>query len=371
MTSRRAEGVSGSSRTVEALAAELKSELIAGSIVPGRLMPSERELSRQRGLSKMTVRRALKLLESEGMLLAEPRRGYRVQPRVLDPGRGFPVAFVISPRESELIFALNSQRLIFSEFQRAAAERGWSLLVVGGKQHGYQEVISQLESGRISGAVLASSDPQILKHLTEAGVPVLMVEAWIGGSGADSVVQDGFGGGLQAAEYLLSRGHQRFGWLGLDVRDGNFLVVDRYSGALGGLARAGKSLDRQMTAINCEMEMEKAARELLSGPDRPTAIFALWQSATAGLVRAARELGLKIGQDFDMVGWANQEDYELTYKSLFDNGQMPPAIVWEVARMAETALGRLEERRVNPELPTIQLRIPTTLKLNGEIARPE
>ncbi len=361
MTTARAGRSPGGRHAAASLADILRADIRAGEILPGRYLPSERELSRERGIAKMTVRRALKLLEQEGLVSAEPRQGYRVLEPAPAPGKGVPVAFVVAPHEADRFASLNSHRLMLSEFQRGAARRGWALLAVGSEKFNYDDVMEQLESGRIRGALLGSCDGLMLKRAAKAGVPALTVEFWQEGSGVDSVVQDGFGGGLLAASHLLSRGHQRFGWLGLDVRDGNNLVVDRYSGALGGLARKGMSFSREAAGLNTEDDMERAARELLTGSDRPTAIFALWQSATAGLARAARDMGLTPGRDFDLVGWANEENYEMSFKNLFEPGDLPAAIVWRVSHMAETALGRLEERWTRPDLPAIQLRIPTRL----------
>jgi DNA-binding LacI/PurR family transcriptional regulator len=361
VTSTGADKPAGGGRTASGLADLLRTEIESGEIRAGRFMPSEREVSRARGVSKMTVRRAMKVLEGEGLIAAEPRQGYRVLGRALDPSRGYPVAFVVSPDEPELVHALRSHRLMLAEFQRAASARGWSLLAVGAEEGSYGEVMSQLESGRVCGAFLASWDPPLLERIEKSGVPALMIEAWQGDLRVDSVMQDGFGGGLTAASYLFKRGHRRFGWLGLDVRTGKHLVVERYSGALGGLMREGLGFSRQATAENREDDMERAARELLSGPDRPTAIFALWQTATTGLARAARELGLKVGEDFEMVGWANEEEYDVTLRNLFDAGRAPAAVTWRVGDMAEAALGRLAERRVQPRLRPIQLRIQTVL----------
>jgi LacI family transcriptional regulator len=190
----------------------------------------------------------------------------------------------------------------------------------------------------------------------------VVVETWQPGSEIDSVVQDGFGGGLLAVEHLVSRGHKRFGWLGLDHRTRNPLVVDRYAGAVAGLAREGMKLAREAATTNRGDRMQTAALKLLSGARRPTAVLALWQGASEAVARAARELGLTVGKDFEMVGWANEEDYEEDFGSLFDAGNVPAAITWKMASMAETALERLELRRNRPDLPAIQLRIPTRLR---------
>jgi DNA-binding LacI/PurR family transcriptional regulator len=351
---------------VVALAEGLQRRLEAGEIRVGAFTPSERELSRSWSVGKVTVRRALKLLESRGLIAAEPGRGYRVRGRALDPAKGFPIAFVVSPVEADLFSSRRAGQIMLPIFQRCAAQRGVAFLVLGLGEGGYREVAEQLEDGRTSGVLLDSCDQQLIDIVTRAGLPTVVVETWQPGTEIDSVVQDGFGGGLLAAEHLVSRGHKRFGWLGLDVRKRNPLVVDRYAGVVAGLAREGVKLAREVNATGRVEDMREAAIKLLSAAKRPTAVFALWQSATAGLVRAARELGLTVGKDFEMVGWANAESYEEGFRNLFDPGSVPAAIVWRMASMAETALERLEVRRLRPDLPTIQLRIPTELRWEGK-----
>ncbi|MEV6249800.1 substrate-binding domain-containing protein [Streptomyces sp. NPDC051742] len=46
-----------------------------------------------------------------------------------------------------------------------------------------------------------------------------------------------------------------------------------------------------------------AARELLSRPDRPTAVFTANDMQALGVYRAARELGLRIPDDLSVVGF--------------------------------------------------------------------
>jgi DNA-binding LacI/PurR family transcriptional regulator len=349
-----------------ALADGLQHRLEAGEIRVGGFTPSERELAREWEVGLMTARRALKLLEKRGLVAAEPGQGYRVQGRALDPTKGFPIALVVSPAEAHIFTSNRAGQIMLPIFQRCAARLGVGFLVVGPGKGGHRDVVEQLESGRISGVLLDSFDPDLMDAVAQVGLPTVVVETWRPGSSVDSVVQDGFGGGLLAAEHLLSRGHKRFGWLGLDVRSRNPLVADRYAGTVAGLAQEGKKLARELAATGGAENMRAAAVKLLSGAKRPTAIFALWQSASAALTWAARELGLAVGEDFEMVGWANEEDYEEDFGSLFDAGNVPAAITWKMSSMAETALERLEMRRTRPDLPPIQLRIPTELRCGEE-----
>ncbi|SDE16011.1 GntR family transcriptional regulator [Rhodospira trueperi] len=52
----------------------------SGRIAPGERLPSERALSQEMGIARMTVRDALLLLQGEGLIYREDRRGYFVSP---------------------------------------------------------------------------------------------------------------------------------------------------------------------------------------------------------------------------------------------------------------------------------------------------
>jgi GntR family transcriptional regulator len=56
------------------IADELRSELRSGDLGPGRLLPSEAELSRTYDASRVTVRRALEVLRDEGLI--DSRQGF-------------------------------------------------------------------------------------------------------------------------------------------------------------------------------------------------------------------------------------------------------------------------------------------------------
>ena len=65
------------------IATELRERILDQHLAPHTLMPSERELSEQFGVSRMTARRALTLLESEGHVYRRPPRGtFVAEPRL-------------------------------------------------------------------------------------------------------------------------------------------------------------------------------------------------------------------------------------------------------------------------------------------------
>lgn len=60
---------------------ELRAQILDGRQPPGSRMPSENELAAQYGTSRPTVRRALAVLKSEGLLTTEQGRGAFVRPK--------------------------------------------------------------------------------------------------------------------------------------------------------------------------------------------------------------------------------------------------------------------------------------------------
>jgi DNA-binding LacI/PurR family transcriptional regulator len=139
--------------------------------------------------------------------------------------------------------------------------------------------------------------------------------------------------------------------------------MTRFSGAMSGLRRSGLELPPELQADTAGGPGIEAARALLSRPDRPTALLALWRDMALDAARAARELGLVVGRDLEIVGWCAEEQYERDYAAQFAGGPVPAAVVWSIATLAETAVARLLERRANPNLPAMRINIQTSLRL--------
>lgn len=62
------------------VAADLRQKISAGSYAPGEQLPSERELVEHYGVSRPTVRDAVDILRSEGLVTSEHGRGVFVRP---------------------------------------------------------------------------------------------------------------------------------------------------------------------------------------------------------------------------------------------------------------------------------------------------
>ena len=326
-------------------------------------LPPIRELSKEHGLALRTVQRALGALEREGLIVSEPRRGYRVLSRSHDPNCGMPLAFLLStsiaPDHWEAFDALLSRA-----FQKAAVTRGWSLLAVSTAGRSVPDVVEQLRAANACGAVLDTLDPELIRVATHLGLPVVMVDAWVEKTQIDAVLQDNYRGGYLAAEHLLAKGHRDVTWFGPMAATPH--GRERFGGAAAALAAAGCPLtpDRIIDVNTAALEREAAA--LFARPKPPRAILALYRDAALMVARAARAGGLVLGRDVELVGWCVDEMYTEMFKALMPEGQTPAAICWSMADMAESALRRVVERRTAPELPTLRMHVPVRLVVGSE-----
>ncbi|NJN18462.1 MAG: GntR family transcriptional regulator [Oscillochloris sp.] len=99
------------------IAEALLAQIEAGALPPGSRLPPERELSKQFGVNRLTLRQALDVLDKQGMLLRRQGDGtYVAQPRIeRAAGRLFPFSFAMQRRGY-----LPSARIIV--FERLNAE---------------------------------------------------------------------------------------------------------------------------------------------------------------------------------------------------------------------------------------------------------
>lgn len=122
-----------------------------------------------------------------------------------------------------------------------------------------------------------------------------------------SVEIDDFAGGRLAAEYLTEKGHRHLGFVGDTIvpEFGIHPITRRLAGFRARLAEQQLDLhpeDVQITTYDVDATRQKA-REFLAQPGHPTAYFAATDLQALGILKAARDLGLRIPQDVAVLGF--------------------------------------------------------------------
>ncbi len=352
------------SRSCAQLVESLSVEIRQGAYAAGQFVPSARKLSARYGVSPETARRGLKALQAKGLLVAEPSRGFRVATQSKGQTDAQPVAFA-TDYLADLSDAEPTSWALSNAVQKAAAVKGWSALGAHAGSGDLCRVLEQVISVGAWGVILDSLDPEYYQSICRAKLPVVMVNSVLEGERVDSVVQDNYSGGYQAAGHLVATGAKRVGWFGPVRRFGH--TRERHAGATAGLAAEGRALavETSMSKDLPEDELRVEARKFLEGQDRPDGILAFDLDSAKALMKVAGELDLVPEKDFWMVGWLVEECLASDYALLFRGESVSPVVTWRASSMAEWALKLLSARRAGEGGEPVRVNIPTALKLEG------
>lgn len=368
-------------RTLSAEVADSIRELLAdGQVGPGAYLPPERELVRRFGVSRVTVRRALGQLVSEGRLETVPHQGYRpVTPQATNEAEG-PVAYVLAQAEPDQAWDLTHEQIV-TALNRRLMQTGRHTLAVGTKGRGARDVFAELAERGVRGVVLDTSLSEYVDAAAASRLPFLIVDAHTQRTDVDIVIQDNFGGARSAAGYLLARGHRSIGWVG--PMRGMAHYRERFAGARSALVDAGIDFApgalAETSSDTSAAEAVDGVRGMLASKKRPTAIVCMWRGIALAAQTAVGEAGLTVGRDVELAAWATEREYREVLAPQFLGGMVPATAVWSPDEMAELALDRLERRaagtagpacRIDVRVRLLEPRAAEDVVRNGVAARP-
>lgn len=276
--------------------------------------PTIAEIATEAGVSAPTVSKVLNgrtdVAESTRMRVEAvlSARDYR-KPVAAARGGG--------PRSSErlldLVFHeadnLWAQEIIAGVERIAGPARvGVVLSELGGSHRPTQQWLDDVMARRPLGVLLALSDlDEAQRHqLSSRSIPFVVLDTQ-GKPPTDvpTVGSNNWNGGLVATQHLLELGHSR---IAVIMGPADVLCSRaRVDGFRSAHDQAGVAWDPALVRWGA---FEAAngyhhALELLSQPDRPTAIFAGSDEISLGVARAARECGLRIPDQLSLVGYDN------------------------------------------------------------------
>jgi LacI family transcriptional regulator len=227
-------------------------------------------------------------------------------------------------------------------------------------------LLDRLMHGTTDGALLMlpSESSTELKALTERGYPFVVIDPMEPlDEGIASVAAANASGAKAATEHLLALGHVHIGAI---IGPPSWLASrERVNGFHAALAGAGIAPDRSLE-IPSDFEIGggyAAAAKLLDRPDRPTAIFGFNDNIAIGVIRAARERGIRIPEDISLVGFDDAEEAMLVTPTLTTVRQP----LQEMGRMGVSLLSRLLEGQA---VEALRVELATKLVVRESTAPP-
>ena len=336
------------------IADRLQSLIRTGQYLPGSLLPTERELQSEYGVSRGTVRRALQALIDSGWAASSPNRGVvsRIGP---NSNRKNVIAFVdhVGSVHQYLFFRLSG----------LLSEHGLHLVHVDSLSEGTEGALEYSASQHFAAAVVWSktNTPDCSRiHRVQQVLPVIAVDHALRTVETDVVAGETYSGAQQAVSHLASLGYRHIAITGmLDTLD---TTQDRLGGYMQGLFDSGLQPEIRNFLFCHTSGPSPIDTNLLEyrlkSDDRPDAIFLMQDSLVHSVVDAIDRCGLNIPDDIALVGFGNDEP--VTIGSV---GLTTLAFDWD--SIASSITERILIRLGNPSAPTTRVTVSAQLVVRG------
>lgn len=268
----------------------------------------------------MRVRRAIEALGYVPNQAARILKGYRTRTV------GLVIPSIADPFFSECAEAI-----------QAVARANDSLLIVtttNNDPRAEVDNINVLVRHQVDGLIVApaNSTSQMLREVLDTiRVPVVAIDRPVTHARIPSVVADNFRGAVSAVEHLIGHGYQRI--LCLTGESTLFTIRERIRAYCLTMEKAGMEVLLD-TSVKDYKSAEYAIESLLSGVNRPDAIFTLKNSTTIYAFEALQKLNVAIPGSVALLGY---DDFELasTVRPSISVVEQP---IEEIARLAGEAL---------------------------------
>jgi len=196
-----------------------------------------------------------------------------------------------------------------------------------------------LKERNVDGVIIAGRiNDEWIRYIKGREIPLVLIDYVPENLRVPCVLIDNVEGGYEAVRYLLRLGHRRIGFLG--GSPGHPSIQGRLEGYRKALAEQGIPLREEWVITDLpETTIEDGYRgmqRLFGAKDLPTALFAANDAMAIGAMKAIKEAGYTIPEDFSIIGF---DDIEWSYHT------DPPLTTMRVMKeeMGALALRRLIE----------------------------
>ena len=303
----------------QSIANSLRTEIESGVYSSKQLLPTEQLLCQRFQISRQTVRRALSVLEHEGLITRRQGSGSHLRERTEPETLLNCTIAVVTTYISDYIFpnilqgmervltANSSAPLLFATQNQISTERKilQALLTMG-----------SLDGVLVEGSKTALPNPNLdlYRKLNEQGVRLVFINgSYPEMSGTPSVLADNYGGGRLLVEYLSRKGHQNIAGI---FKNDDMQGTLRYAG----YAEARRDLelpleDSQIFWYNTEarrsFHSESFVNSLLDGFAGCSAIVCYNDEVAIRVVTQLRKRGVRVPEEMAVVSFDNSQYSEL------------------------------------------------------------
>jgi len=165
------------------------------------------------------------------------------------------------------------------------------------------EILEALRQNRVDGIIINPNSFSNIEFINQLGIPVVYLSTRVDEGESTYIGIDNIKGAMIAVDHLVECGYKRIAYVGGTIK--SYSNNRRSKGYLMALEKHGIPKD-QSIIVNGNFETQagyEATKKLLESANPPDAVFAGNDIIALGVLQCAQEMGLKIPEDFGIVGF--------------------------------------------------------------------
>lgn len=231
---------------------------------------------------------------------------------------------------------------IINGIEEVAYKNGYNILLCQSNETFEKEVADSraLINSRVDGMLISCSretnNYDHLEDIYRRDIPLVFFDRFYDGIPANRVLVDDYEGAKSAVQHLVDQGYKRIAHLA--GPSGLHISSDRLRGYKDVLKKSKLAFDENLVKYhNRKLEYVDdgyiKTKELLDMADPPDALFAHQDLHAIGAMKAVKEKGLSIPEDFGIVGFSNWQISSYTDPPLSTVSQFGYKMGMEAANM--------------------------------------
>jgi len=167
----------------------------------------------------------------------------------------------------------------------------------------WRKTVGNAKTKQIEGVILGGfAGTELISEFRSRNIPVVLVNNKVPGGDLPCVISDEYGGIREAIRLFTEKGHKNIGMV--TGRFSPYISGERYKAFATAMKEFGLPVSVKYMRM-CDPDIEsavKAATGLLTGEERPDAIFGGNDIIAAGIIKAAIRLGIRIPEELAVIG---------------------------------------------------------------------
>jgi DNA-binding LacI/PurR family transcriptional regulator len=290
----------------------LVNELSAGRLRPGDSLPSEHEWAETLNISRSTVRHALAELERAGLIRRVQGKGTFIHEQARQHLRRDVGLYALLAPETQIGY----YPALLEGFEQAASELHKQVIVCNTRNDVDRQgnAILQLLDKDVTGVAIVPTDRQQtpafhIRQLQQQNIPVVFCHRAIEGVQAPLIALPFLEIGRLAGRAFVEHAHRRVVFFspyvspsGLGYARGMRAELEAAGGEVEDV-RFGDVNNPSMNPADYEIPVRRALEEVCARRNRPTGIFAGFDSYAEMIYLMLTHLGLRLPEDISLIGF--------------------------------------------------------------------